>query len=546
MNKIVLRDSIYIPIKDVSDEDVAKHYVKHFYDERVCRACPEKKNRFSDACANCELGGHLGTANLVKKKTINGVHCYGIPIGDRLNVERKLGIDFDDYKIVDKRTRCPIDKRIKFLAPLRDYQIKIQKDWLTAKHGIIKAPPRSGKTITSLSLCIALGQRFAIIADQKDFLDNFKEELEQHSNILSVQAKSGKPIYGFLKTKEDFYNYQIGFVTYQSFISDKNGKKKLKWLNENFGTIWTDEIHRGNADAYAKFISNVASRYKGGCTATPERKDKKHVILEDLVGPVVAEATVEAMNPLISLHLTGVHPKNKSTYTRGPAAWTNANKFLAVHPERNKYILRGILNDLEKGRSIVMAVMFTDQVKNMVNMINSAVGKNIAVGFVGGGGEKNKKARKQIIDDARVGKIRVVVGIRKLMQLGLNVPRWDTLYLISPISNEPNWQQESRRICTPMEGKKRPVIRIFVETEMPIPFGCFKNTLKHSKGFGYQLSKRAKKILSELNLNNARKDRDHNDEGLYDSERYEQQDNKKQKQKQNMVGGFISRFGSLK
>jgi len=273
MSKIVLRDSIYIPIKDVSDEDVAKHYVKHFYDERICRVCPEKKHRFSDACANCELGGHLGTTNLVKKKTIGGVHYYGVPIGDRLNVERKLGIDFDDYKIVDKRTKVPLDKRIKFVSPLRDYQVAIQKEWLAAKHGIIKAPPRSGKTITSLSICIALGQRFAIIADQKDFLDNFKEELEQHSNILQVQEKVGKPIYGFLKTKEDFYSYQIGFVTYQSFISDKNGKKKLKWLNENFGTVWFDECHRGNAEQYATFINNVHSRYKGGCTATPERKD---------------------------------------------------------------------------------------------------------------------------------------------------------------------------------------------------------------------------------------------------------------------------------
>lgn len=245
MSKLVLRDSIYIPVKDVSDEDVAKHYVKHFYEERICRTCPEKKHRFSDACANCELGGHLGTVNLVKKQIFNGQHCYGVPIGDRLNVERKLGIDFDDYKIVDKRTKVAIDKRIKFLSPLRDYQVTIQKEWMTAKHGIIKAPPRSGKTITSLSICIALGQRFAIIADQKDFLDNFKEELEQHSNILRIQEKAGKPIYGFLKTKEDFFNYQIGFVTYQSFISDKNGKKKLKWLNENFGTIWTDECFTG-------------------------------------------------------------------------------------------------------------------------------------------------------------------------------------------------------------------------------------------------------------------------------------------------------------
>jgi len=267
----------------------------------------------------------------------------------------------------------------------------------------------------------------------------------------------------------------------------------------------------------------------------------KHIILEDLIGTVVAEATVESMKPLITLHLTGVHPKNKNTYTRGPAAWTNANKFLAVHPERNKYILEGILHDLNAGRSIVMAVMFTDQVKSIVDMVNKAVGKNIAVGFVGGGGEKNKRMRKQIIDDARAGKVRVVVGIRKLMQLGLNVPRWDTLYLIAPISNEPNWQQESRRICTPMEGKKRPVIRMFVETEMPIPFGCFKNTLKHSLGFGYQLSKRAKTAVSNLDIKGSRRNDEHDDGGLYDSEQRE-----KHYEKKKSSGGFMSRFGSVR
>lgn len=541
--KIVLRDSIYIPITEVSDEDVAKHYVKHFYDERICKPCPERKQRFSDACANCELGGHLGTTNLVKKKIIGGVHYYGVPIGDRLNVEHKLGIDFDEYKIVDKRVVKPLNPRIKFLSPLRDYQIKIEKDWIKSKHGIIKAPPRSGKTITSLSICIKLGQRFIIVADQKDFLDNFKEELEQHSNILQVQEKAGKPIYGFLKKKEDFENFQIGFATYQSFISDKNGKQKLKWLSENFGTLWIDEIHKGNAEQFSQFINKVPCKFKGGCTATPERKDGKHIILEDLVGPVVAEATVDSLVPMLSLHLTGIHPKNKNAYTRGPAAWTNANKFIAGHKERNKLLLDGILTDLKRGRSIVMAVMFTDQVKLIVDMVNHAVGKNIAVGFVGGGGEKNKKLRKQIIDDARSGKVRVVVGIRKLMQLGLNVPRWDTLYLIAPISNEPNWLQESRRICTPMEGKNKPIIRVFVETEMPIPFGCFKNTLKHSLSFGYKLSKRASNIVSQLDIKGTKRS-DYDDSGMYDSDNRDRDEEVKQKKKTG--GNFISRFGSLR
>lgn len=548
---LVIREHIYIPTRFIDEDLAERHYIKHFYEERICARCPYKRDRFSEFCANCELGGYKGHANLIASRMVGGTQFAGFPIGDRLNIEEKLEIDFDDFKIVDKRTRAPLDKRIKFTSELRDYQKPILKAWVKAKHGLLKAPPRSGKTITTLAIAIALGQRFVIIADQKDFLDNFLEEMEAHTNIKEIQEKYGHKIYGFLKKDEDYANFQIGLSTYQSYIKEGTGSKRRKLLSKNFGTVWCDEIHRANATLYSKFIGSVPALYKGGCTATESRKDGKDIIIENLVGPIVAETTVDSLKPKLMIHRTECAPKNLNTYTRGPTAWVNANRFISRHAPRNKLIVSAVLHDLSKGRSIVMAVMFTEHVKELVDAINSAVGENIAIGFVGGGGEKNKRERKQIIDQARSRKVRVVIGIRRLMQLGLNVPAWDTLYMISPISNKPNWEQESKRICTPEEGKQQPIIRMFVDDQMPICFGCFKNTVKHSLELGYSLGKKAKLFVANLGLNKSAKTRD--DSGMYDNEAreldYERNANKqKQKQKKNgpnLERGLFSMFGNM-
>lgn len=543
---IVVRDKIYIPIKHIDEDLAVETYTQHFYQESVCRRCPYKRDRFSEYCANCEIGGYQGKVCFVNKKFVNGVTYFGFPIGDRLNIESRMGLDFDEFDIKDLRVKPKFQYPVKFTGKLRDYQIEIQNQWVKAKHGLVKAPPRSGKTLTSLSICISLGLRFVIVADQKDFLDNFLEEMEAHTNIKELSEKAGKKLYGFLKKDEDYKDFQIGLATYQSFIRDSgDSKRRRKLLYSNFGTVFVDEVHKSSANEFSKFINACPAKYKGGCTATDIRKDGKHIIAERLIGPVVAETQVDTMHPKMTVHVTEAAPKKAGMYRNGPKAWTQANRFISKHPKRNQQIVEGVLKDLALGRSIVMAVYFKDTITTLVKMINDAYGSEVAIGFVGGGGEKNKRERKAIVDAARSGKYRVVIGIRKLMQLGLNVPRWDTLYYINPISNEPNWQQESRRICTPAENKKQPYIRFFVDPEISIMLGCFRNTWKHSLGFGYRPTERAKSVAASLGAYDTKNKPADNDSGMYDSDQRDSYYAKKNQKKQSTPIAQGGLFGGM-
>ena len=64
------------------------------------------------------------------------------------------------------------------------------------------------------------------------------------------------------------------------------------------------------------------------------------------------------------------------------------------------------------------------------------------------------------------------------------------------MNNAPNWEQESCRICTPMDNKKTPIIRMFYDEGYATTISCFRNTYKHSQALNYKTSEKSKRKLT--------------------------------------------------
>lgn len=481
--KVILSDRIYVPIKFVENRDeMTKKYTQYFYDESICRGCENYRDR-PHCATDCEKGGLEDAVCLVNTKNIKGIQYMGFPMGTKQYIEKQLGLNFDNFKLVDKRSKNKFDYPVKFTADLRDYQVEVYDDWNANGFGLIKAPPRSGKTVMSLKILIDLGYRVLIIADQKDFLDGFYETIEVMTNLPEIEKETGKKLFGFLEKEEDYENYQIGLATYQKFLHQTD--KRMKLINDNFGSLWTDEIHRAGANCFSKFLINCKQLNRGGCSATPKRKDGRHKLVFKIVGPVVAETSVETLIPECRVYpIFSTNPRRQ--FQGGPASWVYMNKFLCKDKNRNQEILEQAITDIENGRSVVIPLLYRDHITWMVKNINEhfdRTGNNpVAAAFVGG--QKEKKKRKEIIDKARAYQIKCVVGVRSLLQLGLNVPRWDTLYYVLPMSNRENWEQESARILTPdvnKTGKKKPLIRMYFDPGVNQSIGCFKTTVGFSE-----------------------------------------------------------------
>lgn len=484
MGEIIVRERMFVPVHLVDEKKVMKRYRHRFYEEHACRKCPNLRDRHNYVCNKCEF--YLGQNATVSRLIVDDIEYFGFPLGDRKEIAKTFDIVPSELGVVDLRTRAKRRYPVKLigLKPY-DYQAPAVKKLGANGFGVLKAPPRSGKTPTMLYTGLTEWKyRIAVIADQKEFLEQFLDHVEDFTNLPDLQEKHKKKLFGFGKKPQDFEDFEIIVCTYQTFLSD-NGKKLLKLLNKNYGTMFVDEVHSSGALEYSRILNNLRSRIRIGATGTDDRKDGKYKIVEQVMGPVSALIDIPQLQANIYVHPLDF-VKTKAAY-KGRAGFTNCISFLTKHKKRNQFIIDWILKDLEKGHSIVIPVYRKEHVWELVKMINDQFGKKVADGFTGGAKNKADLAkRKQVLTDAKSGKIRVVIGIRSLMQRGLNVPRWSMIYCIMPINNEPNWKQESSRILTPFENKRPPGIRLFVDENIGMPLGCFVATYKQSLKFKHK------------------------------------------------------------
>ncbi len=496
MGKIIVRDRIYVPSDLIDVDDVARQYSKKMYLDAKCMKCEYVSDRHSYMCDEC--GAYSGELRLAKTVMKKGVEYVGLPIGDKRNLEKKTGLLFDEHRFVDLRVESPFDYKIKFVAQLRPIQDKLVESFWRHQYGMIEAPPRTGKTITYLYIALKLGQKFLVLANQHEFLTQFmdhvygnvKEGIPRCTNVDRIEERLGHKICGIPKTDEDYKNFQIFCMPYQSFIS-KNGQARFKRLEKIIGTVAIDEVHKVGASEFAKVVSMFPSRYRFGVSGTINRKDGRQWLTKAIIGPVVARTKIEALTPTVHIHMMSTPKTNSST-------WVYIMKHLFDNKARNKAIVDQVVADLKAGHNIVIPVIFKKHALELNMAINRAYGKNISEMFTGGGTDKNKKLRESILSRAKAGTTRVVVGIRSMIQLGLNVPAWSCIYEIAPISNEPNLKQETSRVRTPMEGKLDPIIRLFVDKNVGASFGCARSTIKHMQGFGYAFDKASNKLVYEI------------------------------------------------
>lgn len=224
--------------------------------------------------------------------------------------------------------------------------------------------------------------------------------------------------------------------------------------------------HNCGATEFSRVVNNINVRHKFGLTGTLERKDGKHFLIKEIIGPITAETDAEVLTPTWEFVDTGVGGREYRS-------WHHFNMFLATHKKRNKMIVKEALKyALDQGRGVVIPVAYVKHANELVKAINKKAGRTIAIAFTAKNLDK-KSRRKAILAARRNKKIKIVVGIRKLVQVGLNVPIWSVLLHVAPISNRPKYKQETGRICTPIPGKPQPVVRVFCD-DMNIARGCIR------------------------------------------------------------------------
>lgn len=451
----VYRHSGYlVNLKNISEEEKERAldmFTYSMYDDKSCNKCPNLEYRHSEVCDNC--ASFLGHKRLAKDVDMGKEVMLSLPYGATNRVRKWLKSLKRPYKVVDRHPEpTPFRRPIKFTGSLRDYQLEAVAAIFENKKGLIKAPPRSGKTVIGTGFICKNGQKTLILASQREWLIGFQETFlggENSEALTNARPSQVK----FCKTFEDFQNTDVALATFQQFMNP-NGRKVLEKIKSLFNVVMVDEVHLGTALETSRILSRFNATFRIGLSGTPEKKvECLFQIVYDLVGPIIYEAKVLRLKPRVELVPTECTKEIKGM---GDAAFTNFVTAIERDTKRCRIVAQRIVQAVNQKHMVLLPVMRVKTVDVMVAAINKFAGKRIAAPFYG---TMNKDLRKKTIEWAREYKVKVLVGNTKLISVGLNIPRASCIVeRFCPSSNVPNCDQRVSRILTPMEGKPNPLI----------------------------------------------------------------------------------------
>ena len=160
---------------------------------------------------------------------------------------------------------------------LRPYQ----RDAITAwrergDRGVVELPTGAGKTVLAVDAIATLGVPTLIVVPTIDLLTQWRRELETEFDVEVGQFGGGEQTQA-----------PITVSTYDSAYL------RAEDVGGDFGFVVFDEVHHLGGEGYRDIARLLAAPARLGLTATFERPDGAHEVLEDLVGPKVYETSVD-------------------------------------------------------------------------------------------------------------------------------------------------------------------------------------------------------------------------------------------------------------
>jgi superfamily II DNA or RNA helicase len=463
----IRKDSLPIKVR----KGLLEKYKFLFFEEKACAKCEFHEERLASpthivegVCDNC--AAFKGGAELASIVTVGDNSYLRTPIGDQSGLQKILTNNGIGFNVKERYPSKRFSQRIKFTGTLKDYQPEAVTAIIEKERGVLRAPPRSGKTIMAAAAICKIGRKTMIMASQREWLLGFKETFIG-SKTQKALTDCSKDKIGIAKTYADFLKYDICLVTTQTFWSE-GGQRLLRKLRDMFECLFVDEIHTGAAPKYAIVISSINSRYKIGLSGTPSRKDGRYVLMRNLMGALVADIKVERLKP----HVRLVRTSYVKTY-KGNVPWTRMISSLEKDPKRLKLIAQWAVKDALAGHMVLIPFSQITPIKALVMAINRIAGKELAFPFYGG---LKKDVRDSYIQAARRYKAKILVCNTKMISTGTNIPRASCLYDVTMSSNLENCEQRTSRILTPWDDKPTPILRIFLD-DSNVRRNCLRNEI---------------------------------------------------------------------
>jgi superfamily II DNA or RNA helicase len=375
--------------------------------------------------------------------------------------------------IIDKRE---VGQSVDFTfhGTLTSLQERAVKALLAHDTGVFVAPPGIGKTVVGTWLIAARKTSTLILVHRKPLLDQW---IGQLALFLGIAPKDIGQI-GAGKAKP---NGRLDVAMVQSLVRDGS----VSDLVAGYGQVIQDESHHCPAVSFERVLAEVKARYVVGLTATPQRRDGHHPILNMQLGPVrfAVDARSQAARRPFSHKLVVRETGFSSNGIPEGAGIQDLYAALAADQRRNDLIFDDVVRAIEEKRSPILLTERRDHLEHFAGRLRRFTRHLIVLH----GGMKPVERREVI---ARIAAIppdeeRLLIATGRYIGEGFDDARLDTLFLALPVSWKGTLIQYTGRLHRLHPGKTEVHIYDYVDVAVPILMKMFEKRLRGYRAIGY-------------------------------------------------------------
>jgi superfamily II DNA or RNA helicase len=307
--------------------------------------------------------------------------------------------------------KLPKLKHIKFRADQR----KALRSARRHQRGIVLMPTGSGKTIIALGIMsIFKDHRILFLCHTEVIIEQTASAIRKHLGIEPHIIGGGHKTNWNIIRKD---KRPIVLATIQSFAKIPYGR-----YSAFFDITIIDETHHANSltSQYGKVMTNNLSPRRYGLTATMPTTQQEILVNEGLIGPPIAELTVQEgieigiiAKPIINLIEVTFRTEIDNVSSKYPDAYEYG---IVRNRRRNMLIIDEIKNNLLNKETTLIIIERTKHGTILRNLLRN---KNIKVKFVHG--STSKEVRLTVKNNLKKGKIKVVI-CSKIWKEAINIP----------------------------------------------------------------------------------------------------------------------------
>lgn len=338
---------------------------------------------------------------------------------------------------------------------LYDYQRKAVQSMYEQYYGILQAPAGSGKTQIGIALIAKLGKKALWLTHTKDLLTQSYDRAKRYipGNMLGTITE-GKVNVGT----------GITFATVQTMVNLDLPTFKNEW-----DVIIVDECHRVSASAnsmtmFQKVLNNLSAKHKYGLSATVHRSDGLIACTFALLGNIIYTISEEETKDKIMR--VGIKPVDTDISLPdscfgfdGKILYAKMLNWLATNHKRNEQIIADI--EEEKDHSCLILSDRLEHLQTLMETLPDGM-KGQAV-FISG--KSKAKERDAAMAEMRSGKKKYLFATYSLAKEGLDIPRLERLFLVTPQKDYAVVTQSIGRIARTFDGKDDPICYDYVDNE---------------------------------------------------------------------------------